>query len=457
MSNKEAVYIIIDPFNAYAYELMQWAFLDFGLRAIVLIEDLHGSIYKKKYSPSIPHAWIAKTFLCTRDEVESTAKHIATHYSVNGIIPWSETTVELAIELMKHLDCRWINVDVLARFRNKFRLKEFLRNEHPKVPINKSWPINSLQDLQGIKSQLKGRFVIKPVDGMSNKKIGFFTDTSPQSEFADYFSKSGDGRYVLEEYISGQEYAVNGQTDEAGKPWVYSVLKYHHKHVNGRPNVYTRSQHLSRNDPNFEVLTRYTEQVVIALGLSRCPFHAEIRIDPERGPCLVEIAARPVGNQLIQLMRDAHGQSLEPLRIACHYYLSRESFSPPALNWHQYDRTQAINVDGITSTAGLVTCLGDYTVVEASPFFRRWVVKPEVGIILGVTQDLLSQPFSFHITTVDVNIDLMKEADQLEAKIQITTDEAPAFKRFIAFLTMWKRRLNMRIELLRFRRMITKI
>lgn len=452
MGKKEDVYIIIDPFNAYAYELMQWAFLDFGLRAVVLIEDLYGSLYKKLYSPEIPKAWVAQSFLCERRDAAKLSEEISKNYFVKGIMPWSETTVELAIDLLKHLQCDWISHDILSRFRNKYLLKDFLRKQHPEIRMNRSWMIQNATEVRSIKGQLTSQFVIKPLDGMSNKKIGFFNEKSSVGEIEAYFEKSGPGRYVAEEFIKGSEFAVNGQADEQGQPSIYSVLKYHHKHVNGRPNVYTRSQHVSRQDPVFNSLASYAESVVRALGLTRCPFHAEIRVDPEKGPCLIEIAARPVGNQLMQMMRDAHGQSFEPLRIACHYYLSSSPFSQPVLNWNLYDKTQAINVDGITSKEGLLADLGDYHLVERSAFFKRWVVKPEIGTVLGATQDLLSQPFSFHIVSSDPDQDLMSEADRLESFIHIKTHDGSLLKKFVAHLTLWKRRVRMRFELIRFKK-----
>ncbi len=436
---------------------MQWAFLDFGLRAVVLIEDIHSTIHKKIYSPPVPATWIAESFVCSRAEVAALANKLAHLYQIKGIIPWSETTLELAIDLMQHLNCQWIDPHVLSRFRNKYSLKNYLRSEHPQISMNLSWPVTELNEVLKLKSLWPKRFVIKPLDGMSNKKIGFFYEQTQPTDIEEYFKQAGKGRYVLEEFINGQEYAVNGQTDEKGVPQVYSILKYHHRDVNGRPNVYSRSQHLSSHDPVFDQLARYACEVVQALGLSRCPFHAEIRFDPARGPCLVEIAARPVGNELVQLMRDAHGRAFDPLRIAAHYYLSTKSRVPPPLNWDLYDRTQAINVDGITSKTGRIADLKGLESVERSPFFKRWVVKPEFGQMLEATQDLLSQPFSFQILGSDSGLKLMDEADLLEARVQFLSSEASLPRRLWASLLAFYKRFTMRWRLRRFQKTLRKV
>lgn len=451
MSSKESVFLMIEPYHAYGFEMMKWAFQDFGWRCIVLVEDIYEALHKKQYCEPIPEAWVAAYFHCPRSKVEAVARQLQNSYHIEAVIPWSEPSLELAISLLKSIPMQWMRPEVLARFRNKFDLKNYLRLHHPHIPINASWMIQTADDVEKLRPQLPAKFVIKPLDGMSNQRVGFFTKAQAAKTFIDYFISSGTGRYVLEEYIEGEEFAVNGQTDENGEIKIYSVLRYQHKNVNGRQNVYTRSAHVSSQDPVFAQLTAYVEAVIKALGLLRCPFHAEVRLDPAKGPLLVEVGARCVGNHLVQMMRDAHGIELDPLRIATHFYLSSKPLAHWPLDWARYDATQALNVDGITDKSGLITALSGMDKIEQHPSFRRWVVKPEVGRQIKATQDLLSQPYSFHLATQDPTLNLLLEADALEKQLLISTQGVERSLRWKAILRNISQRVAFKYKWLRFR------
>ena len=451
MVAKEAVYLMIEPFHAYGHDLMRRAFEDFGLRCVILVEDVYDALHKREYCAPIPEAWVAAYYYCPRDRASYVARRLQKKYDLVALIPWSEPSLELAIALLNCLSIDWVRPEILARFRNKFELKNYLRLHHPNIRMNASWTIQHAEDVEKIRSQLPSKFVIKPIDGVSNQRVGFFTSDQPAKSFIDYFIASGSGRYVLEEFIEGTEYAVNGQTDEKGDVIVYSILRYHHKNINGRPNVYTRSVHVRTSDTAFTPLKLYAESVVRALGLHRCPFHAEIRLDPERGPCLVEIGARSVGNQLVLLMRDAHGSALDPLRIAAYFYLSAKPLTQWPLDWARYDRTQALNVDGITDQSGLITALSGIEAIEQHESFRRWVVKPEVGRSIKVTQDLLSQPYSFHLATDLKDVDLLLEAEQLEKQLLIRTQGVDRSLRVNAFFVHVTQRIIFKFKWLKFR------
>ncbi|MBC7658127.1 MAG: ATP-grasp domain-containing protein [Chitinophagaceae bacterium] len=448
---KEAVYLIIEPYHDYGLELMRAAFEDFGLRCIILVEDFYDALHKKDYCAPIPTEWLAEQYHCPKDRALWVAQHIQKRFDIVAIIPWSEQSLELAMIFLKVLPIDWVKPETLARFRNKYDLKSYLRLHHPHIPMNASWFVQHAEDVEKLRASLPPKFVIKPIDGVGNQQVGFFSRDQPEVSVVNYFLASGLGRYVLEEFIEGTEYAVNGQTNEKGDVIVYSVLRYYHRHANGRPNVYTRSMHVPRSDPDFRVLTAYSESVVKALGLHRCPFHAEIRLDPEKGPCLVEIAARPVGNQLVILMRDAHGFAFDPLRIAVHYYLSEKPLDNCSLDWPRYDRTQALNVDGITDQSGLITAISGIEGIDHHASFRRWVSKPKVGRLIKATQDLPSQPYSFHLASQEADVDLLQDADRLESQLIIKTHGVDNSLRVKALILNITRRIVFKFKWLNFR------
>jgi biotin carboxylase len=67
-----------------------------------------------------------------------------------------------------------------------------------------------------------------------------------------------------------------------------------------------------------QAVARVTQQAAAALGLREGAVHAELRVT-ERGPCLIEIAARPIGGRCSAALRFGDGASLE--EILCRHAL----------------------------------------------------------------------------------------------------------------------------------------
>src|SRR5205807_2676484 len=111
------------------------------------------------------------------------------------------------------------------------------------IPLNETRPVDNVTDV--LAGNLPGRFVIKPNDGFANRDVGFFRSNAPdlRAQLERYFAGAGSSSFILEDFLEGTEYAVNGQMDAAGRAQVVNVIEYERVAANGKPNVYHRTHH----------------------------------------------------------------------------------------------------------------------------------------------------------------------------------------------------------------------
>ncbi|MFO7914721.1 MAG: ATP-grasp domain-containing protein [Candidatus Krumholzibacteriales bacterium] len=95
-------------------------------------------------------------------------------------------------------------------------------------------------------------------------------------------------RFIIEEYIEGEEYAIDIYADGEGRPVVVGILK----HLFGSEDdvsdrVYVTSAEIIED--RLELFTEFGERITELAGLKNFPFHAEVRIGPDGRPVPIEI------------------------------------------------------------------------------------------------------------------------------------------------------------------------
>src|SRR5207249_7492479 len=106
------------------------------------------------------------------------------------------------------------------------------------------------------------------------------------------------GGVLIEEYVEGPEYSVEGFMD-GGSVRVACITS---KFLGPEPH-FVEAGHVvpgSISEPERRRVVAYVGRVVAALRLDRGPFHAELRCTPH-GPLLIEIAARLGGDRIPDL------------------------------------------------------------------------------------------------------------------------------------------------------------
>jgi biotin carboxylase len=125
----------------------------------------------------------------------------------------------------------------------------------------------------------------------------------------------GAGRLLVEEYIPGAEVVLEGLLAQ-GELHVLALFDKPDPLVGPffEETIYTTPSRLTESSQR--AVTQCCEAACAALGLREGPIHAEFRVN-ERGPWVIEVAARSIGGLCSRILRFGAGDtSLEELILA---------------------------------------------------------------------------------------------------------------------------------------------
>lgn len=400
-------YVIIDPGMDYAGHMME--FLGrFGLKAVAVFT-----------SPSEYHSWnlfsrarmghlVLDEFLATQfPSVEALAEAIRREVrtELHGIIPWAELTILFGAELSDALGLDWNSAEVIRRFRNKFAMKEALRAAGG-VRINASRVVHTVEEAAAFVEEVgTWPIVVKPSEGAGSRGVFFVHSLAELVEAGQKVFSQGSGEILLEEFVGGHEYVVNGVTDHTGTMLVTDVWAYDKRDVGPHRNLYFQTVKVGSHDPIWYPLAVYATQAIHALGLRKAPVHMELKID-EHGPCMIEVGARFAGGNQPLLASELHGRSLFEL-AACHY-LSDSKIGWEDVHYDRYDARHARIVSGVQTTfLPAVSEVVGVDVVQHLPSFYGFGKLMPLGGAVPVTTDLMSKSYEVYLFHEDF--------DQIEA------------------------------------------
>jgi heptaprenyl diphosphate synthase len=401
--------LIQDPHHDYAARFIDQIHRKYGYRAVCFFTDRKRRAYERGAYPILESDAVEAHYEVQGSDLGAFAERVASAHDIAGVIPYNEECVLPAAELSDALGLGWNALDVIRRFRDKFAMKEHLRRVDPGMRMNASWRVKSVDDVFASGEAPFARYVVKPNSGFGNRQVGFFDVTSTRAEIAQFIASARGAPLVLEEYIGGTEFFVNGQTDAHGACEVVAIFEYVRIAANGRANLDYRTRLVRRDEPVFDVLAAYATRVVRGTGLVRSPFHLEVKLDDD-GPCLVEVGARLAGNRNALVCNAVHGDSLDVFDVAAHYYLSDRDYGPLTLNWDVYDGLDVRYVNGIARAANVAKHVDEILAVESLPSFQSWAKKPVVGDRIARTTDCLSMPWSVVLSApAGANLDADEE------------------------------------------------
>jgi hypothetical protein len=407
-------YFIFDPQHDYALALIDRLKKTDNARPIFIYTDTRSEFYNRSVWPQVRNRDAAATFYLDQSSEEEIIAAIAKHFTVVGVVPYYEKALLPAARLLDHLHTDWNPPEVLRRFRDKSALKDHLRSCG--VQVNSTRRVHTAAEV--LAQPLPSKFVIKPNDGFANRDVGFFNATTEPAQIEAYFAAQPCEAYILEAFLEGPEYAINGQMDHAGQAHIVNIVRYQRIADNDKQNLYYRTHHVRRTDPEFGPIALYLTKLMEQTGLVRCPFHAEIILTAQ-GPSLIEVGARLGGSHYADMANEVHGPGFDIFALAAHFYLHATPYEGSMGNWEHYDRATAVHVDGRVSTTQVLYELQGTRELEALPEFRAWAINPAPGTTLRRTVDLLTIPYAFRLQSEASPAHLAEVADRAEALLRI--------------------------------------
>ncbi len=416
----EKAYILRNPVYEYAFDLIATIENQYGLKPILWFTDQDTYFYQRHRLP-YKDKWFDRIFFAGDHEIDLLIKKVSERFEICAALPYEESAVVATAEILEKLNLPGPNPHTIRLFRDKFRLKEYLVSQDPSLPLHTFFHVSSYADLMEKRDRWPDRFVIKPVDGVANKGNGFFSCHTPLAELEAFFRDNSFHEFILEEFLEGTEYAVNGQMDEHGEALIYSIFRYERVSANGRATLYFRDWLTHEDNPTFAKLAAYARQVMKASGLKRSPFHMELMMRGEQ-PYLLEVGARLAGGNLIYATHTAHGPDLNVFLMSAHYYLNKDGTAPTRCNWEHYNRCTYSMITGVNTTqVGRLIRLEGIEKVKALPEFRMWFKEPHIGDRIKLTVDGESAPFALHLSSERADTKMLFLTDQVRSWIQLKT------------------------------------
>lgn len=385
--------VLINPYQYYADKFIELLFQRHGIRTVALHTDWRTRLIRQPRMPILDGPAVAAHYMVPPGGVAELAPMLRRRHDIGAVLPHDEGAVEPLVRLARDLALPWSQQPVLGALGSKEAVKRFIGDVDPGVRLNSVIRAQSAaQVLQWAREQQVSRFVLKPDDGSGNRGVAFFDTDADSARIDDYFAEHS-GRTLAEEFISGPEFWVNGQTGPEGDPVVTGLGTYDRRSVNGKENVEVGSRTIASTHPAAAELGAYARRVVTAMGLRRSPFHLEAKID-DRGPCLIEVGARLCGEKLVVVDGWAHGTDL--MEVAVTGYISPTGGLVPELDWVRYDRHRAVSINGSSDRHDVIGRIEGLEEVESMPGFLMWIKEPQVGNTVVPTRDLLANPWSVY-------------------------------------------------------------
>jgi biotin carboxylase len=247
------------------------------------------------------------------------ARRFAAEHPVAAVVGVDDDTVVLAAHLARGLGLPGHTVDAALAARDKQRQREILSAAG--VPVPRFFPQSFSDDLRAVAARIPYPCVIKPLRLSASRGViraddpeGFAAAVArlaailalPDAECGD-----AAGRFLVEEFISGPEVAIEGLVIDG----TLRVLALFDKPdpLDGpffEETIYVTP---SRLPPAAqEAIAHCARDATRALGIRSGPVHAELRWN-ERGASLIELAARPIGGRCSAVLRFRDGSSLEEI------------------------------------------------------------------------------------------------------------------------------------------------
>ncbi len=257
-----------------------------GIREILHLDEIFDSA-------------LCDALICADDWIKAVKKLKDVGHIV-AVVPGSEISTEYSDSIALYFGVRGNDPRTALERRNKYFMKKaikaagldhargdkFENAEDAIAFIHKeiSYPV-FIKTPAGAASQ--NVFKVNSDEEVRRKAETILTTLDDYGRPASYF--------VVEETISGTEYAVNIFGQDDGKVVVTSIWEYQKIDNEFASNLYYNDFLRDPSDPKYAALCSYAVKLYAAVGIRRGPGHAEIRLSP-RGPVAMEIGARIMGS-----------------------------------------------------------------------------------------------------------------------------------------------------------------
>lgn len=215
----------------------------------------------------------------------------------DGILAVGDRPAFVAAQAAERLGLRFHPSEAARAASNKLLARERFRAAGMPVPkFRKMTPAEA-----AVATEVSFPCVLKPLDSSASRGVIRANNSEDFREAASRIARMKEGDLLVEDYIPGREFALEGLVT-AGKLQTLALFDkpdplegpYFEETIYVTP---------SREPPEVQQRIRETAQAAVtALGLTDGPVHAEMRVNGQ-GVWILEAAARPIGGLCARVLR----------------------------------------------------------------------------------------------------------------------------------------------------------
>lgn len=250
---------------------------------------------------------------------------------VDKIIAIGERDIQRAAIARENLNIPGQNIESADFFRNKFIMKQYLNERNIKIPNFKL--VTNYFDLNKFILENNYPIILKPIDGAASVNT-FKVDN--EKELKDLMSKNNLIGYLVEEFIEGEIYHIDGLW-LTNKLEFLSCGRYINDSLAYKYGGSLSSVFLKKDSVTFQRLKDYTIKLLSLIpSPNSMTFHLEVFINTQNEIIFCEIASRTSGGQVAQNIEMEFGFHLtkELIRYECN--LETVNFNSIKEDWDIY-------------------------------------------------------------------------------------------------------------------------
>ncbi|MFD6679596.1 ATP-grasp domain-containing protein [Micromonospora parva] len=228
-----------------------------------------------------------------------------------GVIAGFEYAVGPAAELARALGLPALSQDTAEAVRQKDVMRERCVKHGIAVPASITIPADDVGECP-----FAFPVVVKPADWGGSLMVRLARDADEYQRACAEIHRYGEVKFhhdprrvaLVEEYVEGPEFSLEGWVDAAGLHLVSITTKL----VGALPQFFEMG-HIAtppRSSPHGHLLHEFAAQVVAAFDITVGPFHIETRIAADDRPVLIEVGARLAGDCIPELIMAGPGVDL---------------------------------------------------------------------------------------------------------------------------------------------------
>lgn len=228
-----------------------------------------------------------------------------------GVVAGFEYVVGVAAELARTLGLPALSQDTAEAVRQKDLMRARCLEHDIVVPRSVAVEAGNVGE-----SPFAFPVVVKPADWGGSLMVSLARDAGEYRRACAQIHQYGEVKFhnnprrvaLVEEYVEGPEFSIEGWVDVAGAHLASITTKF----VSAPPHFFEMGHVATpaQGSPHGRLLCDFAEQVISAFDINVGPFHIEIRIAQDGRPVLIEVGARLAGDYIPELIKAGPGVDL---------------------------------------------------------------------------------------------------------------------------------------------------